>query len=475
MDAWEACAVPLPNDTTRALVRLPPRHGGFGMTAAADISALAFVAARAAVLPLLPQLMAPDFAAAAASGDHRYVALESAPATLRHPTVAAAAAAIIAENDGKRRSPSGLQRHLAAVLAASQASDISAALGRAAQARMSSAASPHANAWLAPPPGSDDPQWLTPAEFDVLARLRLGLPVAEAPTLCNNCNRAVADVGGHHALSCMFGPSKWAVHNGVRDALDGVAGACLWAPVKEPALGSAKDRADILFRVRGPFGLRAVAADVAIIHEGAHLAAALSSPGGACAAYERVKLARYGAAAEAIGVTFVPVVADSAGAWGPSALPLFRTMAGTLARRFDLSFGRSLHLLMARISSCLMRGLAASVHRAFALVRPPLGSPPPLVDPLPVAPPPVHPALSVRPDPVYVSLSPSQATSSPASGLLSPVVPDAHTAHPSASPDPPRVYMSVSPSQTTAAASPAPPASAGAHLPTIPPANGIPI
>ena len=359
MAAWETTNFPLP-DEAQALARLPARHGGLGLLSAAAHCGIAFAAASVSSAALLPRLI-PASAHVLAQPDPRLV--DDATVSLFPPVASEVARYLEAATPIVNA-----QKMLSKLLSAAQATVLLANVGDEAAARMLSAAAPHANAWLSPLPGAPDPAWLSPAEHDVAIRLRLGLPIAEAPSLCGNCGRTWADVHGRHALACMHGPNRWAVHNAVRDAVYFAAGAALWAPVREPMLDSAADRADVLFRVRAPGGaVHRIVVDVAVVSD--HMEAAVRSPGGAATECEEVKRARYGAAADRAGATLVPLIVDTNGAWGASSLPLFRQLAGALARRDDMGFGRALSLLMAEMSARLMRGIAACVLRTHSASR----------------------------------------------------------------------------------------------------------
>jgi hypothetical protein len=356
--AWEF------DDSQRRLAALPPRFGGMGLTRGADHCGLAFIAASVAASSLLPRLISSDEVAAAirTTADDRVTvpAADSAVASFS-PVVAEATRYLDA---GVVRAHA--QRELSSLLHQAQADELFPRLDRTLLARCVSAGAPHASSWLAPPPGASQPDWLSPAEFGVAIRRRLGEPVASAPGLCGNCGVAMADVLGDHAIACMRGPSKWAVHNAMRDAVSRFAGAALWSPVVEPTI-DAGDRVDVLLRIRGALGrVERIALDIATVSTTVHVNAAIAKPGGAATAYEALKRLRYGAAAERAGMAFVPLVADSAGAWGESSLPLFRRLAGAWGRRLDLSFGRAVTLLMSSLSTALMRGIAGSVLRAHA-------------------------------------------------------------------------------------------------------------
>ena len=87
------------------------------------------------------------------------------------------------------------------------------------RARITSCAGEYAGAFLVPAypiPAS----WLLPAEFVVVLRLRLGLPVAAEAVPCALClGTATADTLGHHSCCCMEGGDRTHLHNALVDAV----------------------------------------------------------------------------------------------------------------------------------------------------------------------------------------------------------------------------------------------------------------
>jgi hypothetical protein len=143
------------------------------------------------------------------------------------------------------------QRMLSRRLDRATSDALSPSLPEALQTRIVSAASPHANAWLAPAPGADAPRWLSPADWDVLIRRRLVLPIAAAPSRCGNCGTATVDVYGDHSVVCMHGPARYKIHNAIRDTTVRVCQEALLSPIVEPELPGG-GRGDVLLDVPLP-------------------------------------------------------------------------------------------------------------------------------------------------------------------------------------------------------------------------------
>jgi hypothetical protein len=109
------------------------------------------------------------------------------------------------------------QRMLSRDLDAASFDDLLPQLPEELRARLVSAKAPHANAWMTPSPGADQPRWLQPGEWDVLFRCRPLQPIYEAGTICGNCLRHPCDIYADHAVSCMHGPD--AIHNAIRNTM----------------------------------------------------------------------------------------------------------------------------------------------------------------------------------------------------------------------------------------------------------------
>ena len=143
----------------------------------------------------------------------------------------------------------------------------------------------------------------------------------------------------------------------------------LWRTARESTcFPDDASRPDIGVWITGAGPPRWVLIDVAVISETAptNLQAALSAPAGAASAYEQSKVTKYATKAASVGATLVPLIMDSNGAWGNSAMPFFSTLARALAFRSESSISRTTSLMMAKIAGHAMRGVARSILRATA-------------------------------------------------------------------------------------------------------------
>jgi hypothetical protein len=350
---------------------LPTHLGGFGIRRAAEVAAVAFVASASCapsnfgVFLLHPEALLPDSALAA---------VVSSPSLACFPTVAALAASYAGMGGefGDRR-----QRIMSEELLRARAAASLARLDVVGQARVTSAGAPHASCWLLPADHGSH-VWLSAAEFVVLFRLRLGLPVAPEGTRCGLCgsqSAAEVDALGRHALSCMHGGTRTLLHNALRNELTTLCSEALWQPAREvrPFRTQPTARIDILLRGahRTP-----LCVDVALTSplQRSAVAAAASSVGGAATTYEAVKRARYGTAAADMGYVLVPFVGDMLGAWGATATQMLRQLSHAWGLRMGVPASRASAVVHSRLSLALQRGVAALLLQAGSPVQPRLAS-----------------------------------------------------------------------------------------------------
>ena len=100
------------------------------------------------------------------------------------------------------------------------------------KARLSSLTLPHVGDWLNVAPVKTLGLHLRSAEFVLVAKYRLGLPVFARDGPCPACFRP-SDALGDHAMCCGFGGERISRHNHLRDALYETAVAAGLGPVKE--------------------------------------------------------------------------------------------------------------------------------------------------------------------------------------------------------------------------------------------------
>ncbi len=339
-------------------VALPRRLSGFGLNPLAPQCGLAFIAATVAAEARFGHfLTTPALDCFVQSPDSRLVLPAQDPPVAFFPPVAELAMAYL---DARVPKPKG-QSTLAAAHARARLDQWLVGADEVTRARVMSTSSAFASAWQSPEPGAD-PTWLTEQERQILVLHHLGLPLTAAPAPCVNCGgKHVADVMGLHSLACTQGPSKYRLHNGLRDGVTAYAQEALWRPRKEPRPFSAdpNSRPDIIVFIGPEESRRAAVIDVAVVsHCGDSIKAAAAAAGGASTAYERKKVLRYAALAAADDYKLVPLVIDTFGAWGESALPFLKEMARAWGKRLDLHPSRSSTLMLGSLSTIHMRTIA---------------------------------------------------------------------------------------------------------------------
>lgn len=241
------------------------------------------------------------------------------------------------------------------------------------KARIASNSAPQAASWIQPlilsgPAGEKMfagrhalSPWFTDAQFSVLMRLRMGLPVASCDQPCSMCHHAhVADQYGYHAMCCKGSGHRTKCHNTLRDYFFSLLSVGLLGPHKEAHCFPEHPtwRIDLL--------VGNMACDVAITNpfRPEAVRAAAEFPGGAATAYEAVKHAKYGESARLNGLTLVPLVVDTLGAWGAASAPLFAILARALAERLELPYARVLAQVRQHINALHMRNVSNLLLRA---------------------------------------------------------------------------------------------------------------
>ena len=196
------------------------------------------------------------------------------------------------------------------------------------KAMLLSEAEPGGRAFLAAVPAG--PKRMEPAVFTAELRHRLGVAEASSDGWCPRCD-SVLDTFSLHAGVCIAGGERNQRHNALRDLL------CTWAdraglhPEKEkPGLllpqrpeetGVARRRPADIFAPC--FSGKPTAFDLAVtgFQRQASLAEAGRQGGAAAAAYATVRMAHLDTASicRGQGLTFVPLVAETTGAWDHAA------------------------------------------------------------------------------------------------------------------------------------------------------------
>ena len=240
------------------------------------------------------------------------------------------------------------------------------------RALLRSEAEPGARAFLAATPSG--PKRIETALFVTELRQRLGVPDAAADAWCPKCD-GVLDALSLHAATCSAGGERALRHNAVRDLL------CRWA--ERAGLCPEKERPGLLLPQRPEEAGNALrrpadvylpclrgspaALDLAITapQRQETLAQAGNKALAAAQAYAQHKAAHLDTArlCESQGIKFLPMVAESSGAWEPAASKVLLQISRAAAART----GADAALLHADLLQELCVTIRA--HRARAVLR----------------------------------------------------------------------------------------------------------
>jgi hypothetical protein len=380
METFAALVTPVPSDTEVLQVSLPTRHAGLGLRDPrqhAAIAAVCSVSAAARSANLICSMTA-------SLPEDVLLATSLACPTLAHfPSVLEKATEYAAS--GRARFGDGMQRKLSheiedlrfESLKRQLSSDRARADTERDLARLTSCSRSGASLYLTMPfVGSTTARvWLPSADFSLLVRRRLGQHLLPQPTPCGLCRGRVAvDTLGDHGLRCMAAGAHTMLHHELVTMFHHKASAALLHSRREacPFSSSPTSRVDTFLLRTHP---RPTACDVAVtdsLQSRATMASAARTPGGHATAYEQRKRDRYGALCEEDGFALAPLVADTFGAWGDTALVHFRTIAKGLVQRFGEPYVVVHQQLMMEANIILMRGLARSLRMAMATSPPSL-------------------------------------------------------------------------------------------------------
>ena len=219
---------------------------------------------------------------------------------------------------------------------------------------------------------------LEPAEFVVELQRRLGAQIFDSDDFCPLCD-TVMDTRGFHASVCTCGGDKTAGHNAARSLVYHYASAAGCRPDLEPGgllpprpedpEGSSLRRPADIYVPRWRGGTPA-ALDLAITspQRQSALALAANEAGAAAKLYEEHKKSFLDTEAQCAqqGISFIPVVAESSGGWGPSGLFVLRTLAKRAAAKDGVPASVCMSQLLEGLSIAVRRIAARAVLRRAA-------------------------------------------------------------------------------------------------------------
>ena len=185
--------------------------------------------------------------------------------------------------------------------------------------------------------------------------------MTEEETRCPIC-QAAADPFGDHQVGCGGNGDCIHRHDSLRDALFSAAQSAALAPRKEvPSLipGTCSRPADMYL----PIWLRGqpAALDVTVISTMQQLTVtgASSTQGHALTVGEERKMTAHAEACRSVGVTFIPLVAESIGGWSDGSVATIKSIGRLLGQRLGTPPADSITHLFQHLAICLWRGNAS--------------------------------------------------------------------------------------------------------------------
>ncbi|KAJ9453688.1 hypothetical protein DIPPA_30512 [Diplonema papillatum] len=209
------------DEETWAQASLPTRLGGLGLHSCGSTAAIAGVAAALSGWEAGQDLMSTETRARVSqAADPLCQAAVNCPHLAQYPTVLTKVQD--AQRVGAEQKPRQ-QKIWSAEVAQLRREAIMEVADERKQARMQSCAARHSAAWLYGSYDAPEWMWLSPAEFNVAVRMRLGLPLTAQVGKCRLCGDADADVMGDHSLCCMSGGLRTRAHTALRNEVAAVA------------------------------------------------------------------------------------------------------------------------------------------------------------------------------------------------------------------------------------------------------------
>ena len=222
----------------------------------------------------------------------------------------------------------------------------------------------HAGDWLTVNPCPGLGLLLRPPEFVAAVRYRLGHPIFTSDGPCPACKQ-FSDKLGDHALNCAWQGERIARHNWLRDELFNTASAACLGPTREGRAllpGQGGKPADV-FLPHWEQGKDA-ALDVTVVNplQEALVDGAAQTPGHALQVANKRKLDKSWEACNQEGICFIPIAAESLGAWHKSAVAQIKKLGSAKARHTGEEESQEIARLFQRLSIALMRGNAALLN-----------------------------------------------------------------------------------------------------------------
>jgi hypothetical protein len=204
-------------------------------------------------------------------------------------------------------------------------------VGRRDQVRLLREREPHAGAWLTCVPNASLGLTFGAAEYRLLLRQHLGLPVLDESAVgsaCPECGEAL-DLFGDHLVSCRHA-GAWLRHNTLRSVVGRIATAAGFSVRYEDPLESGDRPGDVI--IESWEAGQELAVDVTCVHA-LNLSANWAADVPAVDLAEQAKDVHYAAACEQAGLSWTPAGMDTFGACGKKGLAFFSKLFDRYAKR----------------------------------------------------------------------------------------------------------------------------------------------
>jgi len=258
------------------------------------------------------------------------------------------------------------------------------ALNRADRADLESEMLLGASSFLEAVPCKATRQAWEPAEFVTELRRRLLVPVYKEETWCPVCDE-VLDTKGRHATKCAGAGDRTSRHHAARNEVSRFAAEAGQNPELEKAgllppgpddHGSNRRRpADVYLPSWSNGGPAALDLAITSPQRQDILSQAATRPGAAAEAYEMYKRSYKDTAADCLsqGISFIPMVAEPSGGWGPSAACTLKALSRAAAARSHS--GAEPSAILAEHLQCLCAAIRRATARAVLRREVPVDTP----------------------------------------------------------------------------------------------------
>ena len=235
------------------------------------------------------------------------------------------------------------------------------------QTRLASLSLAHTGDWLNVVPCAALGLQLRAAEFRVAVLYRLGMPIFQTDGPCVGCDLVRSDRHADHAISCARQGERISRHNHLRDALYNAAVSAQLGPTREdrallPLAAEGARPADVYIPLWAP-GSRDAALDVTVVSpfQLATFEREAREPGYALRMRWQQKWSKYGEACKAEGITFMPMVVSTLGAWEEGAAQVIKRLAKGVVRANGQEDVEVIKHLFGKLSILLQRDNAGLV------------------------------------------------------------------------------------------------------------------